>query len=162
MTRQGKLKQAEHELVELKKIANDPVIGNLTIFDVNAILDILGIAEAILAGEIAGSHGNYKKAITHLERAVQIEDGLNYTEPKDWYLPPRQVLGAVLLDAGRAAEAEQVYREELRNHPQNGWSLRGLTKSLRAQGKTVDAKAIQQQFDQAWADADVTLTSSRF
>jgi Flp pilus assembly protein TadD len=100
--------------------------------------------------------------VTYLKEAVKLEDGLNYMEPKDWYLPPRQVLGAILLQAGKAVEAEQVYREDLTTHPQNGWSLFGLTKSLDAQGKTAEAQTAQREFKLAGADADVTLTSSRF
>ena len=160
--RQGKLDQAQQELAELNKIMNDPAIAELTIFELNSISQILNIAEAMLAGEIAAERGDYDTAVTHLKHAVQVEDGLNYTEPKDWYLPPRQVWGAVLLKTRKASEAEQVYREDLHYHPQNGWSLFGLVQSLRAQNKSQEAEAIQQQFDQAWADADVTLTSSRF
>ncbi|TFG65660.1 MAG: tetratricopeptide repeat protein, partial [Nitrospirales bacterium] len=90
------------------------------------------------------------------------EDDLHYTEPKDWYLPPRQVLGAILLKAGKPVEAEQVYRQDLVAHPQNGWSLFGLVQSLDAQGKVDEAKVAQQEFANSWADADVTLSSSRF
>jgi hypothetical protein len=55
-----------------------------------------------------------------------------------------------------------VYRDDLNVHPQNGWSLYGLAKSLEAQGKLDEAKAAQQEFEEAWANADVTLKSSRF
>ena len=134
----------------------------MTIFDLNAIPRILNIAQAVLAGEIAVQQKDYIAAVTHLNQAVKLEDGLNYNEPKDWYLPPRQVLGAVLLEAGKPNEAEQVYRHDLLAHPQNGWSLFGLAKSLEVQGKLDKAKAAQQEFEEAWADADVTLTSSRF
>jgi Flp pilus assembly protein TadD len=126
------------------------------------ITQVLKIAQAVLEGEILAEQQDYEAAIVRLERAVSLEDGLNYTEPKDWYLPPRQVLGAVLLTAGKAAEAEQVYREDLQFHPQNGWSLYGLVQALRAQGKKADAETTQEQFSAAWSDADVVLTSSRF
>ena len=72
------------------------------------------------------------------------------------------MLGAVLLAADKAAEAEQVYREDLHHHPQSGWSLFGLVQALRAQDKKTDAETTQEQFDEAWSDADVVLTSSRF
>ena len=160
--RQGKLDKATQELKDLKGIVNDPAIADLTIFDLNAIPKILKIAQAMLSGEIAAQGGNYEAAVTRFQEAIILEDGLNYTEPKDWYLPPRQVLGAVLLKAGRPAEAEQVYREDLVAHPQNGWSLFGLAKSLAIQGKLDEAKVVEQEFAQSWADADVTLTSSRF
>ena len=128
----------------------------------NSVSEILKIGNQVLAGEIAAGRGEYETAISQLQQAVKAEDGLYYTEPKDWYISTRQILGAVLLEAGKASEAEKVYREDLKDHPQSGWSLFGLVQSLRAQEKTDEAKTVQEQFDQAWADADVKLTSSRF
>ncbi len=160
--RQGKMDLATQELEDLQNIVKDPALAELTIFHLNAIPQIVKIAQAVLAGEIAAQGGDYSAAITHLQNAIAIEDGLNYTEPKNWYLPPRQVLGAIFLKAGKPNEAEQVYRQDLVAHPQNGWSLFGLANSLEAQGKIDEAKAVQQEFEDAWADADVTLTSSRF
>lgn len=159
--RQGKVDPAQLELTNLKQIISDPAVADLKIFDLNEVTQILKIAQAVLEGEIAAERSDYETAVTHLKRAIELEDGLNYTEPKDWYLPPRQVLGAVLLMAGKAAVAEQVYREDLHYHPQSGWSLYGLVQALCAQGKTADAEAAQKQFNEAWADADISLTSSR-
>ncbi|MGH9787432.1 MAG: hypothetical protein ACRD4U_01860, partial [Candidatus Acidiferrales bacterium] len=102
------------------------------------------------------------QALAALHRAVLMEDGLTYMEPADWHYPVRQSLGAVLLKAGRAAEAEQVYWEDLRRNPENGWSLFGLMQALRAQKRDEEAAAIEQRFKRAWANADVQLTSSRF
>ena len=160
--RQGKLEAAQQELAQLKEIARDPAVANLTIFDLNAVVGILNIAESVLAGEIAAARGNYETAVRQLQLAVQFEDGLNYTEPKDWYLPSRQILGAVLLDAGKAVEAEQAFRDDLRDHPQSGWALFGLEQSLRVQGKTDEAGNVRQAFQQVWSDADVNLTTARF
>ena len=160
--RQGKVESAQFELTKLKRITSDPGVADLKIFDLNEVTQILKIAGALLEGEIVAERQDYETAVTHLNRAIELEDGLNYTEPKDWYLPPRQVLGAVLLMAGKAGQAEQVYQEDLRYHPQNGWSLYGLVQALRAQGKTPEAEAAQTQFNKAWADADVELASSRF
>lgn len=160
--RQGKLDAAQQELAHLTRIAREPAVANLTIFDLNPVVSILKIAEAVLAGEIAAAQGDYETAVRQLQRAVQLEDGLHYTEPKDWYLPSRQVLGAVLLEAGKPVEAEQAFREDLRDHPQSGWSLFGLEQSLRSQGKTDEADGVHQIFAQVWSDADVTLTAARF
>lgn len=162
LLRQGNIDSAQLELAHLRQIVSDPAVVDLKIFDVNEISQILKIAQAVLEGEISANQLDYDAAIDHLNRAVALEDGLNYTEPKDWYLPPRQVLGAVLLAAGKAAGAEQVYREDLHFHPQSGWSLFGLVQALRAQDKKTDAEMTQEQFDEAWSDADVMLTSSRF
>lgn len=160
--RQGRLDHAHQELTELKKIAKDPGMAQLTIFDLNPVSMIVAIAEAILEGELAAARGDTRSAVAWLTKAIELEDGLNYTEPKDWYLPPRQVLGAIFIQAGELKEAESVYRKDLEYHPQNGWSLFGLVQSLNGQGKTEEAYAVRQQFDEAWADADVVLTSSRF
>lgn len=160
--RQGQMEKAVSEWNDLKTTLKNPAITDLTIFDLNAIPQILKIAEAVLAGEIAAEAGDYATAEIRLQDAIALEDGLNYTEPKDWYLPPRQVLGAIFLKAGKPDKAEQVYRDDLVDHPQNGWSLFGLVQSLEGQGKTDAAKAAQQEFAQSWADANVTLTSSRF
>jgi len=160
--RKGHVAQAEQELSALQVIANDPGLADQRIFGLNSVSQLLQIGAEILSGELAATRQDYDRAIAHLERATQLEENLSYTEPKDWYLPPRQVLGAVLLEAGRAAEAERVYREDLVHHPQSGWSLFGLAESLRAQGKVQELPQIEGKFQTAWADADVTLTSSRF
>ena len=77
-------------------------------------------------------------------------------------VPVRQSLGAVLLAAGRAKEAETVYREDLRRNRENGWSLYGLARSLRAQKRNEEAAAVETRFRKAWAAADVQLAASRF
>ena len=93
--------------------------------------------------------------------AVTIEDGIPYSEPPIWHHPPRQILGAILLEAGRAAEAEAVYREDLKRFRENGWSLFGLARSLEAQQRASEAAEARQRFEKAWARADIQLTSSR-
>jgi tetratricopeptide (TPR) repeat protein len=122
----------------------------------------LRVAVEVLDGELAAARRDYPTAIAHLDKAVRLEDSLAYTEPDDWHFPIRQALGAVLLDAGRAVEAETVYWEDLRRHPMNGWSLFGLGKALRAQGKDDQAKAVEADFKKSWAHADIVLTASRF
>ena len=101
------------------------------------------------------------KAIDELKAGAKLEDALNYDEPPTWHHPVRQTLGAVLLQAGRPGEAEQVYREDLERFPRNGWSLYGLAESLRAQGQTDAANSVEERFEDAWQYADVSLMSSR-
>jgi len=122
----------------------------------------LSIAVHALTGEIATRRGDIDAGITHFREAARIEDGGLYFEPPKWYYPIRHSLGAVLLKAGHHAEAEKVYREDLRRFPENGWSLFGLAQALRAQGKENDAVAEEARFRRAWAGTDVTLTASRF
>lgn len=122
--------------------------------------DLLEVAHHALAGEIALRQGHAADAVPHLDAAVRRQDALRYDEPPPWYYPVRQSLGAALLAAGRPADAERVYRDDLLRNPHNGWSLYGLAQALRAQHKD-DADA-RRQFGAAWSRADVTLTSSRF
>ena len=97
-----------------------------------------------------------------MSRAARIEDSLLYNEPPDWYFPTRHVLGAVLLEAGYAAEAEVVYWQDLKKSPDNGFSLFGLSQALKAQGNEQGAQSFAEKFAQAWQEADVELESSRF
>ena len=123
---------------------------------------LLTIAEEVVLGELAYAEGYTLEGLAHLERAVRLEDGLLYNEPPDWYFPVRHFLGAMLMDAGRPNEAEVVYAADLRKNPENGYSLFGLKLALEQQGKIDDALAVAERFDRAWADADVSLTSTRY
>lgn len=122
----------------------------------------LSIAVHALSGEITTRRGDLDRGITHFREAAKIEDAGLYFEPPKWYYPIRHSLGAVLLKAGQYAEAEKVYREDLRRFPENGWSLFGLAQALRVQGKNTEAAAAEARFHRAWPDTDVTLTASRF
>ena len=123
---------------------------------------VIEIATHALMGEIAQRAGRLDEAAAHYRAAQAVEDGILYFEPPTWYYPIRHSLGAVLLGAGKAAEAEAVYREDLKRFPENGWALFGLMQALRAQGKNAEATAVDARFRAAWKNADVTLTASRF
>jgi tetratricopeptide (TPR) repeat protein len=163
MTATGKLNEANQELDGLRSIAAQKSMDGFRVtFSRNGAKAILEIAVEVLAGELAAKHGDYEQAIARLHRAVLLEDNLIYNEPPDWHVPVRQSLGAVLLEAGRAPEAEAVYWQDLGLNRENGWSLFGLMQSLRAQGKEEQAVMIEKRFKKAWNQADVTLTASRF
>jgi len=154
-------KKARKELLALAKIADDPDTDGTGVGFTN-IGRLLGIARAMLTGEIDATEGRYDAAIGHLTRATLLEDGMLYNEPPDWIVPVRHTLGAVLLEAGYPEEAETVYWQDLSKRQENGYSLYGLWKSLVAQGRTQEAAEILERFEAAWADADTALTSSRF
>lgn len=96
---------------------------------------VMNIAERVLAAEISLRSGKPADAIAPLTEAKDIEDGLMYMEPPFWHQPVRHLLGAALLELGRAAEAERLYREDLARFPKNAWSTRGLERAILAQGK---------------------------
>lgn len=156
----GRFDQAaleQERLAELvKTMPQDRTIG------VGSAATLAQIAEDVLAGEVAARRGNLDEAVKYLRQGLSREDGLRYYEPPLWHYPVRHSLGAVLLAANQAEEAELVYREDLARHPENGWALFGLAESLRRQGKREAASEVEQRFQKAWARADVQLTASRF
>jgi tetratricopeptide (TPR) repeat protein len=156
----GRRAGAEQELATLREVQRG-VPADPTVASFFTTADMLALAAESLAGEIAVRTGDPGATVGHLAEAVRLQDRHWFTEPPPWYYPVRQSLGFALLQAGRAAEAEAVYREDLRRNPENGWSLFGLARSLRAQGRSADAAAVEARFRLAWARADVTLTSSR-
>ena len=156
-----RLTDAETELAELKTLLADESLKGQTTFSSNPGVSILRIAPEVIAGEIAAKRKEWDRALLHLERAVRFEDALLYQEPPDWHLPVRQNLGAVLLEAGRADEAEAVFWEDLKKNPENGWSLFGLWQAQKAQGKKEEAAHTEARFHKAWKDADVQIKSPR-
>lgn len=159
--RLGQLDQAIAQYEQLSKIAQTDAMKELTLASFPKASTLLNIASNVLAAELASARGQTDQAIAQLKEAVRSQDSLSYIEPPSWYYPVRQNLGNALLVAGRAKDAEAVYREDLRQYPHNGWSLFGLAQSLRDQGKTKEAQAVQERFVEAWKYADITLTASR-
>lgn len=153
---------ANEELVKLRALRENAEKDDAYYLGFGAAGRLLHIAELILEGEMAAKAGDHNGAIALLDTAVRVEDSLLYNEPPDWYFPVRHVLGAMLMDAGRPAEAEVVYWEDLRRNPENGYSLFGLEKSLAAQGNDAVRAAVAERFKTAWGDADTELTSSRY
>jgi tetratricopeptide (TPR) repeat protein len=160
--RQGRLESASRHHAELARLAADPAMEKLTVWDRYSLANAARIAERTVAAELALARKDPEAAIAALREAVVIEDSIPYDEPPGWHAPVRQTLGAVLLATHRPAEAELVYREELRRNPDNGWSLRGLSDSLAAQKRMDEARQAEQHFAAAWAHADVRLAQSRF
>ena len=121
---------------------------------------LVGIAIHLLRGEIAYRGGEFDRAVNHFEQAVAAQDLLPYTEPPFWYYPTRQSLGAALVAGGKHAEAEAVFRKDLKQYPHNGWSMFGLAQSLTAQGKIEEAAKAKMHFETIWQFSDVELTAS--
>lgn len=128
----------------------------------NSAAALLRLAGHMLNGEIAARRGRVDEAVGHFRKAIAEEAQLHYDEPPGWFLPVRQSLGSALLKAGRVAEAETAYREDLERNPENGWSLYGLAKCLRARKADAEAAQVEQRFQKAWGRADVTLGASEF
>ena len=113
-----------------------------------------------IAAEIALQQEQWDQAIAELIKATKYEDEIRYSEPPIWVQPVRHTLGAVYLKAGRFADAERVYKEDLERWPGNGWSLFGLTQALENQNKTKQAAVARKDFERAWSKADNPLGTS--
>lgn len=152
-TKSARAEQSAY-LEAAKLVPADDLFGN------NSCQSILAIATPMLEGEILVREGKVDEGVSQLRSAIRAEDSLRYDEPPGWILPVRHSLGANLIQAGRYAEAEQVYREDLAQFPENGWSLYGLAHSLELQHKRADAAEVEARFDQIWGKADLHITSS--
>jgi tetratricopeptide (TPR) repeat protein len=156
----GKINEAEQARAEfLKEAAGLP---GETPFGLNPASSVLKIAEHALEARIAAAKGERPAAIEAWRKAVAAQDALNYDEPPGWYYPVRESLGAALLQAGQAKEAEEVFRADLVENPGNGRSLFGLAASLRAQGRASEAQKAQRDFLRAWRYADTKLRLADF
>ena len=157
---QKRLDDAQAHLDALAKAAADPMFEKYMVGPQHSLARTLKVAERVLAGELAWARKDNKAAIAALEQAVAAEDANAYFEPPLWHQPTRQYLGAVLISSGKAARAEQVYREDLERNPENGWALYGLAQSLTAQGKKKQAAAVEERRRKAWEHADIQLSAS--
>jgi tetratricopeptide (TPR) repeat protein len=156
----GKIEMAEAERRTLEAVRAETSEDEEFGMYYNKARDFLDLAASILDARIATARGEGGRAIQCWMRAVQLEDGFRYNEPPEWFYPVRESLGAALLASGKATEAEQVFREDLRRNPRNPRSLFGLMHSLKAQQREADAAWVEREFRAAWKNADTKLQIS--
>lgn len=157
LTARGDRAAADAERQEFNKlraaIPSDTPYGML-----NTAVDVLAIADHVLAARIAEKDGKIDEAIGHWKQAVDAEAKIQYEEPPAWPLSGCQSFGGVLLRAGRFTEAEQAFREDLKHYPRSGRSLFGLWKALEGQNRKPEAEMVRRQFETAWKRAETKLT----
>ncbi len=156
----GRTEQAREEMAEFeRRVALVP--SEWYVFN-NRVHDVLPIARAMMQGELLYREGKTEEAFAIMREGIAYEDSLVYDEPPAWMLPVRHALGALLMEDGQYAEAEQHYRDDLARNQGNGWALTGLRESLIAQGRMGEAKALDKALAQAFASADTKIKSSCF
>jgi len=136
------------------RVPKEATFGN------NTGSDVLDVAEHLMKGEILYRKGKIEAGFAAMREAVAREDRLRYDEPPAWIQPVRHAYGAALLQSGKYAEAEKVFRDDLQKLPENGWGLFGLERTLRLQKKTAEADAVKKRFDVVWSKADVKIKSA--
>lgn len=160
--RKGALDQASREAQALHAIALDPAMAQVSFFDINNAAAVLRVADALLRGELLRAQGRQDAAIAALREAAIAEDALAYNEPADWPLPVRPYLGAALLEAGDAGAAAEVFAQDLKTYPHNGWSLFGLAQAQQKLGQADAARETTRRQAVAWQWADAPLTAARY
>lgn len=154
----GDVKKARQEqeafLAAFGSIPSDAYIGN------NQATAVMSIGRLMLEGEIEYRAGNSQRAFTLLREAVKANDALSYDEPWGWMQPPRHALGALLLEQGDVAEAEEVYVADLEHNPGNGWALLGLAECYERTGRADQHAKTLAAAKKAWARSDIPLTVS--
>ncbi len=159
--RTGQADRARDELERLAANLRAATFDEAELKNTNRLSTLLELCAELLRAELDAAQGNSPMAIAHARAALKIETGLAGDEPPAWHMPVRHTLGALLLEADRAPEAEREYRDDLRIHPANGWALAGLAESLARQGSDA-AVEVRERFDRAWRGADVAIRGSRF
>jgi tetratricopeptide (TPR) repeat protein len=146
----GDVEPAHSEAAKIADL-NQKTGGNYPADLAGAAPDVLRLARHVVEGRIAQAEGDTERAVKEFRVAVAIQDALPYLEPPFWYYPVRQSLGAALLRAGQAEEAERVFQQSLEQFPRNGWALYGLMQAQQVQGKAAAAQETEQRFKQVWA-----------
>ncbi|GAB2766120.1 hypothetical protein GCM10010465_09580 [Actinomadura fibrosa] len=153
--------KAKAKLRELHKFSKDERLKDMKLWEINSMHSIVEIAEKVLKGEILASEGKFDESINQLQKAVALEDALNFQEPPDWFFSVRHNLGAVQLEAGKFEDAIKTLEEDLKNYPKNGWAEHGLKLAYQKMGDREKLEEIESRLKNSWATADVALASSR-
>jgi len=160
LVRTGKLDEAKAALKLMDPVAKK-LVASMTGKDRYPKM-IRGVALSSvdqLAAEIAFAEKRIDDALALQAKAVADSVHANGTEPPMLASGPRLRLGSMQMRAGRHAEAEKTYRQDLVSHPKNGWALSGLKLALASQGKPGEMQAVNQDLASSWALADTKVRS---
>jgi tetratricopeptide (TPR) repeat protein len=105
--------------------------------------------------------GNYGEAVTLLRKATSLEEEMSPPSgPPDLIKPSHELLGEILLRAGRPDEAAQEFKTSLLRQPNRARSLLGAARAARDM-KSPDAARAYASFWQVWSQADPQLAELR-
>jgi hypothetical protein len=153
LVRLKRLPEAEQEMAAVAAASRQ--VGADALEGLNPASRTYSLALALAQGVLLHAKGHIAEAELQLRGAVALEASLRYDEPPDWYTPASHFLGDFLLATGKPADAQEVYEEDLKRFPENGWALAGLARSLRAQKKEKEAAGVEARHAKAWAQADI-------
>jgi len=163
----GKITAAEAEKELFLQALENPLMPNRLVinnFAYKGNEGIFHIARFMLFGEIEYRKGNFTAAFEFLRCAVDFCDNIVYDEPWGWMIPPRHALGALLLEQEKFEEAATVYREDLKIHANNLWSIGGLIACLKqiSDADTKEIQNLQCKLKYISARSDINVSASCF
>jgi tetratricopeptide (TPR) repeat protein len=113
------------------------------------------ILELELRGFLAQADGKVSDAVTSLRQAAGLEDAMPFEfGPPVTVKPSHELLGEVLLQAGRPREAEGEFTRALRLAPKRARSLIGLARAATAAGDQSTAARASADLQVIWHAAD--------
>ncbi len=154
-------KQAMGEWQQVEILLHDTSLKNMILFGLNPADQLVKIASLNLRGALAYAHKDYSLAESYYRDAVSAEDRLKYNEPPDWMYSSRLQLGDMLLNMRKYGAAKEVFAEDLKKYPSNGWALKGLELAYRGLYASAQADSVNALYADAWKWADVQLTGPR-
>lgn len=149
--------KAKAELTALEALSEDETLKEVTIWDINDVYVLVQIAKKVLEAEILAHEGNYKASIVLLREAIEIEDALNYNEPPDWFFSIRHHLGPILMKNRQYRVAIELYEEDLKKFPKNGWAHHGLKQAYKALNDSEQVTIMNGRIAESWAHADYEI-----
>ena len=155
------LEKAKTELGALKTYAADESMNDISIWDINTVGTLIGLADKVLEAELLATQGDYNTSISLLNEAITIEDALNYNEPPDWFFSIRHNLGDVLIKNKQYHKAIAIYQDDLKRLPRNGWAQHGLKLAYEKLGDNDNVAKMEEALQKSWSTADVELIGSK-
>ncbi|MGJ0491770.1 hypothetical protein [Methylobacter sp.] len=122
------------------------------------LLKVLKIQRLEIAAVASASKGQLDEAVKGMARAAAIEDSVPpLPGPPPLIKPTHELLGELLLQAGRPAEAEKQFERALLRQTSRARSLLGAARAAARQGKREIAMNTYSRFLHQWQQADQGL-----
>lgn len=105
--------------------------------------------------------GSYDEAVAQMRKATALEEEMSPPSgPPDLIKPSHELLGEILLRAGRPVEAAEEFKTSLLRQPNRARSLLGSARAARDM-KSPEAARAYASFWQVWSQADSQLSELR-
>jgi tetratricopeptide (TPR) repeat protein len=150
----GNLRQGTSELAQLNEIIQKGPSTTEVNFGAMGVA-LLNIANHVLSASIAEKRGDEQATIANLKEAMVAQDNLGSEQATSWYFPVKEALGDAYLKWGHPDEAIKMFEEDLKQYPNNGWALYGMSRSFSKLGDQKKAAQFEKEFKNAWQESDI-------